>query len=777
MPSSTNLQWPTAGLGLITDDDADIDSFRLPGLVGRDKEVNEIRCLIDDPRVRLLTLTGPAGVGKSRVAQEALAFSEFRSATTTTVDLAEVRNRREAWQAIRAAVGPRTDEHEKADAETTLASIEAEIGPDRTILLLDNCDLVSGVIARDVSRLLQRCSNLSVVATSRVVLNLHREYVVSVRPLRTRSDSGPNRPASSAAAQLLLAGIDSRYRSSAANRLVLDEIAHEVDGVPLALELAAITINRIGSAQTLQLIRSGEGLTPLPFVDIPLRHRSLHDAVAWGIDRLDESTVDVLLHLSLCESAVDPDTVSLMVDLEETFVGGTLSTLIGHSLLQRTVTDAGHPSYELIATVRAYCHRLLRTDAARGERIRRNHADRLCELAVRIADELGRPQRRAAALKIAEQRVPDFRATVGRLIELGRAERAVEVAALLEDVWVQFGCLPELERTLLRFLDDPADRPETVDPAMPSAMELLGDWALRSGRSSRAVDLFARAAATYHRIGDTAGVGRATVRLSAAQLATGQPVRAREQLMRALRKAGAGGESWRHLAEIYLEVLALPDPLSQRDEDWASIRHRVQRLGEVDRMRVLNVLAHTQLSAETAHRALELFRSALRIPQSGRHLLETLDAVEGCASAYRMADAEFGEAAATLFGAVHQLRNAYAIPLPEDIGGENARAAHLLRPETAGNLRDIVDRALSGPAIPVGSGSPLASLTKRQREIALLVANGMTNRMIASELGIAEWTVINHLRLVMSKLECPSRLHVALVVKGEQDPHAMAGHS
>ncbi|WP_148310771.1 ATP-binding protein [Nocardia brasiliensis] len=772
MPSSTNLQWPATGLGLITDDDADIDSFRLPGLVGRDKEVNEIRCLMSDPRVRLLTLTGPAGVGKSRVAQEALALSEFRTATATAVDLAEASNRREVWREVYAAFGFGSVDNASADADATLAALEADLGPDRTVLLLDNCDLVSGSIARDVSRLLQRCPNLLVVATSRVVLNLQREYVVSVRPLRTRSESGPYRPASSAAAQLLLASIDSRYRSSAANRLVLDEIAHELDGVPLALELAAITINRIGSAQTLKLIRSGEGLTPLPFVDIPLRHRSLHDAVAWGIDRLDESTVDVLLHLSLCESAVDPDTVSLMVDLEETFIGGTLSTLIGHSLLQRTVTDAGHPSYELLATVRAYCHRLLRTDRARGDRIRRTHADRLCELAFRLADELGRPDRRAAALQLAEQRVHDFRATVARSIELGRAERAVEVAALLEDVWVHSGCLPEVERTLLRFLDDPA----ATDPAVPRAMELLGDWALRSGRSARAVDLFTRAAAACHRADDGAGAYRATVRLGAAHLAAGQPARAREQLMRALRKANKGGE--RESAEIYLEVLALPEPIEQRDEDWATIQHRVQRLGsDADRMRMLNALAHTQLGADTAHRALELFRTALRISRSGEHVLETLVAVEGCATAYRMADAEFGESAAMLFGAVHHLRNAYAIPLPDDIGSENARAAHLIRPETAGNLRDIVDRALSGPAIPAGSGSPLASLTKRQREIALLVADGMTNRMIASQLGIAEWTVINHLRLVMSKLECPSRLHVALVVKGEQDPHAMAGHS
>ncbi|MFI5781873.1 LuxR C-terminal-related transcriptional regulator [Nocardia sp. NPDC051570] len=746
MPSTTRSELSSIGIDLITGDEADIDSLRLPTLVGRDKEVTEIRYLINDPRVRLLTLTGAAGVGKSRLAQEVLARSDFGTGRYAAVDLAEANNRSEVWNTVLAAAGYGGP----GEVRQPLELLEAGIGADRTVLLMDNCDLVSGQIAHDISRLLRHCPNLLVVATSRIVLNLHREYVVYVRPLRTRSDSGPNRPASSAAAQLLLASIDSRYRGSAANRLVLDEIAHEVDGVPLALELAAITINRIGSAQTLKLLRSGAGLTPLPYVDIPVRHRSLHDAVAWGMNRLDDSTVDVLLHLSLCESAVDPDTVSLMVDMEEMFIGGTLTTLIDHSLVQRTVTDAGHPSYELIATVRAYCHRLLETDRARGDRIRRDHVDRLCELAFRIAGELRRPEQRAAALTIAGQRIDDFRATVARLIAMGRADRAVEIAGLLEDVWIRFGYLSEIERLL------------AAETELPRGLELLGQWALRSGRSRRAVELFTRAGEGYRRGNDAAGMYRIPARLGMAQLEVGRPARAHEQLTLAGRT---------EVVEIYLAALA--EPAGQRDEDWARIRERIRRLdADADRLRLYNVLARTRLGADTAHRALELSRDALRIPESGNHILETLAAVEGCAMAYRMAGPEFGDTAAALFGAVHHIRTAYAIPLPEDT--DDLRAAHLIRPETARDLDDVIACAVAGPEIPAPAESPLEALTKRQREIALLVADGLTNRMIATRLGIAEWTVINHLRQVMSKLNCPSRLHVALVVKGEQDPVKIA---
>lgn len=770
---------------LLTDDDAYADSLRLPGLVGRAREVDEIQGLINDPRVRLLTLTGPAGVGKSRLAQEVLdlrmqgfgadgiGYSEFPD---ITVDLANTSSRLDVWNAVLDAFGYRRGDPDDgiAGVQRALALLESGIGTSRRVLLLDNCDLIAESIAPDLSVLLPHCPNLLVVATSRVVLNLHREYVVDIRPLRTRSEPGPSRPASSPAAQLLLAGIDSRYRSSAANRLLLDKIAHELDGVPLALELAAITINRIGSAHTLKLIRSGADLAPLPYVDVPVRHRSLHASVEWGMNRLDDSAVDVLLHLSLCESAVDPDTVSLMVGMAESSVGATLATLIGHSLLQRTVTDAGQPSYELIATVRAYCHRLLETDRARGERIRGHHVDRCSELALRVVRELDRHDQRALALNVAEQRVDDFLATVGRLIEMGRAQRAVELTALLEDVWIRFGYLSEIELTLTQFVENEYS---ATDPALPDALELLGKWALQSGRSHRAVDLFTRAAAAHHRLGDTGRAHRTAGWLGMAHLAVGRPAPAREQLLLASRNSDPDPRLCGEVIDIYLAALAMPDSSDAQDEQWSRIHQRARQLDtDVDRLRVCNALARNQLGADTAHRALDMYRCVLRFPDNGSHILETLTAVEGCAAAYRIAGPEFGESATALFGAVNHIRNAYAIPQSEDVGSEDVRATHLISPETTRDLRDIVACALSGPVIPAGSESPLDALTKRQREIALLVADGLTNRMIASRLGIAEWTVINHLRQVMAKLDCPSRLHVALVVKGEREPDGMAGN-
>ncbi|MGY2062157.1 hypothetical protein ACW9HQ_45380, partial [Nocardia gipuzkoensis] len=208
----------------------------------------------------------------------------------------------------------------------------------------------------------------------------------------------------------------------------------------------------------------------------------------------------------------------------EAFVGATLTTLLDHSLLQRTVTEAGQPGYELIATVRAYCRGLLDSDRERGERIRRNHADRFAELALRIARELDRPERRATALTVAEQHAADLRATVGRLLELGQARRAVRIAGLLEDVWIRSGRLTELERTFARYLEGSggADQVEVL--------ELLGQWALRSGRARRAGELFARAARACDRGGDAAAATRIAAWTGMAQLEAGRFDSARAQL-------------------------------------------------------------------------------------------------------------------------------------------------------------------------------------------------------------------------------------------------------
>jgi len=129
-----------------------------------------------------------------------------------------------------------------------------------------------------------------------------------------------------------------------------------------------------------------------------------------------------------------------------------------------------------------------------------------------------------------------------------------------------------------------------------------------------------------------------------------------------------------------------------------------------------------------------------------------------------VAGEEFAAEAAASAEQARLLRAAYALPPPDDADPDPTPP--LLRSATPVDLAEAVTAALSGPLIPARPASPLTALTKRQREIADLVADGMTNRMIASRLGIAEWTVINHLRQVMAKLNCPSRLHVALVVKG-----------
>lgn len=769
MSSTTSLESTSVGPEFC----GDIDTLRLPALVGRGTEMGEIGSLIDDQRVTLLTVTGPAGVGKSRIVREVLAGGVF-DCGRLVVDVAEAKCRDDVWDAAVTAaqngdlVGSGVDDA-SPDVDSVRDVFATVVSDTRVILVLDNCDRVAEAIAHDIPVLLGRCPNLVVVVTSRVVVNLHREFVVTVRPLPTRSEPAPGRTLTSPAAQMLLAGIDSRYRGSAPNRSILEDIALEVDGVPLALELAANMINRVGPARTLQHLRAGASLPPLPYVDVPARHRSLYDAVGWGVDRLEADTMDVLLHLSLCQSDSELETISHLVGREDTEVSGMLSTLVAHSLLQRFLADDGQPGYTLLRPVRTYCHLVLDADDSRGSRIRRVHVDRVCEVALDIVDSLNHPDRVAAALSVAERNVTEFAAVVADLVGAGAAQRAVALAVSLEEIWIRLGYLPRIERTLCSLIDA-VDVVYPVDPAVAYAAELLGGWALRSGRSQRAIDLLTRSASHYDLVGDTKGAHRVATSLGIASLEVGRYDRARDHLGRAGRDSHDVAGARDGIVDVCLAALPTPADFTGDERDPSPIEERIRGLDtEADRLRACNTVARVRLRAGDAVDALQWSRRVLRTAEPERHLLETITAVAGCAAAYEAAGTDVAEFASTLFGAVHQVAVAHAIPQPES---SDARPAHLVRPDTAWELGDIVAYAMSGPALRTAVTSTLDVLTARQREIAILVAGGLTNRMIASKLGIAEWTVINHLRQVMARLECPSRLHVALVVTGEPEPVA-----
>ncbi|WP_067826865.1 LuxR C-terminal-related transcriptional regulator [Nocardia inohanensis] len=689
-------------------------------------------------------MTGIAGVGKSRLAAAALAAVEL---PVLTVDLAETPDLPGVWNAV------------LGDSEGDprgWRSVADHFGAERAVLLLDNGDRVAGELAGELPELLACCPNLTVVVTSRRSLALYQECLYQVPPLPTASTPDPGGP--SPAAQLLLNSIETRFRSASAamEPAIAEEIAAELGGVPLALELAATAVGRIGAERTLLQIRSGQPLPPSPFVDIPLRHRTIRDCVEWGITDLSRAATNLLLQISSSEVLADLEEVLQISGRWRDVVTEGLTQLVNHSLLDHVVAGNGKQTYTISGFTRTYCRQVLRADTGRAQCVRAVRADGICQLGTEIARLLAQPHGRAAAVPLADRWLPDLLATVHYLIEAGSGERAVRLLWELEDVWIERRMLIYAE-TLLAGLLSGADA--TVATA---CRDLLGRWALRSGRFHDAVGLLAAA-------GESGDPGLARC-LALAYHEIGKPELARPLLAAApLDAERPAGE--REVGEL-IEALVELDGAQGDDEGWPALRDRAMALPHSrDRLGMLGALGRTLLRAQAPQHALEVFHLVLRAPDPEQHLIELVTALEGCARAYHAAGQEYSEQVHRISAAAHWIRDTYALPQLTDHVDAAKSPADSADPaiSTIGSVLDIdeaVAYALSAPALAADDcDSPISRLTKRQLEIALLVADGMTNRMIASRLGIAEWTVVNHLRQVMAKLDCPSRLHVALVIK------------
>ncbi|MFE5284510.1 ATP-binding protein [Nocardia sp. NPDC056611] len=734
------------------------ETRRSPVLVGRASQLADLRELVLDQNIRLLTVTGGAGVGKSRLAATAVRNAESRF---ISVDLAETSEGEQAWGTILDALGRPAEPHATPPGPDAVA---ARIGVEPMILLADNCDLVARDLAAGLSAVLVRCPGLTVVATSRHALDLYQEVLYLVPPLSIASDGSEASPA----AQLLWNCVETRFRDAAiaADRSQLEQIAAELDGVPVGLELAATAVGRLGAERTLDRIRSGQQLPPSPFVDVPSRHRSIRACVEWALSDLDEMGLFVLLHVAASSVLTDLEEVLLLSGERGDPIAGKLAELVDRSLLDHSVAENGHYTYAISGFTRSFCRQLLFEDRVLAKRVRFRRAEGLRLLAREITRLLAEPDGRAEALRLIDRWLPDIVATVRYLIDHDAYRDAIELLSELEDVWIERGLLADAEAivaTLMAAVDSGA-HPPTL---MAAGRELLGRWALRSGRFEDAKRLLApvvSARNTDTRRTDPGLVHRAGRALAQVHHETGKPQRARTLLARFPSAAASPAEQ--PVAALMEAVIGLGDVPLEDDETWSALRDHAAALPRRrDRLTVLNTLGRTLLRARSPHRALEVFHLVLRTPEPVMSLLEMVTALEGCARAYDAAGVEYSEQTHRLSAATHWIRASCSL---SRIAGNSADPAV----STIGAVLDIDEAIAYALSIPLLSradlGSPLLSrLTKRQLETALLVAEGMTNRMIANRLGIAEWTVVNHLRQVMTRLDCPSRLHVALVIERE----------
>jgi non-specific serine/threonine protein kinase len=659
---------------------------------------------------------------------------------------------------------------------------------DRTMLLvLDNVEQVLP-IAPALAALLVDCPAVTLLVTSRALLRVSGEHGFPVAPLAL-PESGPATLAEdllvepTAAIRLFAArtrAIVPDFTLSAGNVATVVEICRRLDGLPLAIELAAARGNVLSPPALLSRLDRRLPLLTEGARDLPTRLRTMRDAIAWSDDLLSPGERALFRRLAIfaggctlaAAEAVAPDPAEPVAD-----VLAGISTLVDASLLRRHDEPDGEPRFQMLETVREYGLDQL---AANGElaAVGRRHAEWATAYIAQLQRSGALSGARGLIAVAAEQ--PNLRAALTWLVEQGKVEPALRLAGLLAEVWLRHGHLAEGVAWLERLL-----ALDTGPPTAARANALVGLNMLLWPRDEfdRAARLLAEAEAVAHAAGDARSV--AYVRLHQGYLASfrGEAELAVARAAEVLPFFESAGDFVNLNGALWLLAQAA---LTRRDDQLAAAHY--ERLlatarGWGDEISLANGLLGQAILAE---RRREMATALTRYAEAAAVCLGFGDrwgaghGLEGAATA-AFTLGKF-EPAVRLLAAVDALRRTVgAAPLPVFTVDRPTRAKVLADARAAlGSTRfdaawtsggalsfaaAIAEAdALAASAIdhdpgrrPGGDTARFTPLTARQREVLKLLAEGWSDKDIAAALSISRETASKHVAAIRAKLAVPSR--------------------
>lgn len=419
----------------------------LTATINRTRDLASVTTLFKNPTVHLVTLLGPPGIGKTRLSVECgyALLGDFPDGTWF-VDLAEVA-RPEFFLPTLARELPTLGLPPSPEPNQLFSALR----PCRALLILDNFEQIVEGAALDVAGLLQACPQLKLLVTSRAPLNLYGEHEYPLPPLSLPPpEAAPHSLMDFEAVQLFTARARQHqpaFQVTAVNAQAVITVCTLLDGIPLALELAAASLRQMGLEELASLLRRGGWLKHIssPARDLSARQRTLASVIDWSYTLLTPPQQEFFCALGVFSGWFDAEAASAVCEMSPEKTSNLLAALTNHSLLTREIMH-GQSHWRMLEIIHEYA--LARLPAAQRVEIEARRADYFSKKLQELRHNAPRPAQEAF-----------FRAHYGNLqaalhwaMDHQQTDRCIALTTLLAEFWEPLGYLREGFDSLHRFL-------------------------------------------------------------------------------------------------------------------------------------------------------------------------------------------------------------------------------------------------------------------------------------------------------------------------------------